>query len=94
MYIIDGVAYAGEPKPVLRVISVRPLDNHILNVSFNTGETKLFDFKPLLSMPAFKPLFNTKLFNEVYVDFGCPVWDEGNIDIAPEYLYQHGVPVQ
>ena len=91
MYIIDGIAYAGEPKPALRVRSVQPLTDHILKVSFSTGETKQVDFKPLLSTPAFAPLVDERLFNAVYVDYGCPVWDDGNIDIAPEYLYQNGV---
>ena len=91
MYIIDGIAYAGEQKPALRVRNVQPLADHVLKVSFNTGETKQVDFKPLLSLPAFAPLTDDSLFNAVYVDYGCPVWDDGNIDIAPEYLYQNGV---
>ena len=92
MFIIDGIAYDGEPKPVLKVKSVQPLMDHILKVSFNTGETKQVDCKPLLSMPVFAPLADERLFNAVYVDYGCPVWD-GDIDIAPEYLYQNGVTI-
>jgi hypothetical protein len=33
------------------------------------------------------------LFNSVYVDYGVTVWNEGTIDIAPEFLYEHGVSI-
>ena len=87
----DSIAHAGAPAPILKVKSVQPLVDHVLKVSFSTGETKQIDMKPLLSQPAFAPLVDEGLFNAVYVDYGCPVWDDGNIDIAPEYLYQHSV---
>ena len=90
-YIVDGIAYAGEAAPALKVRSVQPLADHFLKVSFTNGETKRVDFKPLLTLPAFAPLADESLFNAVYVDYGCPVWDDGHIDIAPEYLYQNGV---
>ncbi len=93
MYIKDGIAYAGEPEPQLLVYGVRPLDDHKLWVRFSTGEAKIYDFKPLLSTPAFSPLADSKLFKEVYIDYGVPVWNDGEIDIAPETLYQNGVTV-
>lgn len=94
MYIIDGIAYAGEPKPPLAVSGVRPMEDYTLWVRFNTGETKLFDCKPLLETPAFSPLKEETAFRSVYIDRGCPVWSDGDIDIAPEYLYQHGVSAE
>ena len=27
MYIVDGIAYAGEPSPAIKVCGVRPLDD-------------------------------------------------------------------
>ena len=53
MYIIDGIAYAGEPRPAIKISGVRPLDEHRLWLRFNTGEIRTFDFAPLLSEPAF-----------------------------------------
>lgn len=91
MYIVDGIAYAGEQVPALRVCGVRPLDGHMLWVRFNNGETRIFDFKPLLDAPAFAPLANDKVFKDVYIDYGIPVWNNGDIDIAPEILYNNGV---
>lgn len=92
MYIQNGIAYAGEqPKPIT-VSGVRPLPDHVLWVRFSTGEIKLFDFKPLLNDPAFQPLKDTEVWNRVYIDYGVTVWQDGDIDIAPEYLYRHGMP--
>lgn len=94
MYIIDGIAYAGDPAPMIKVSGVRPLDDYMLWVRFSTGEAKLFDFKPLLSRPAFAPLMNKEVFKSVYIDYGVTVWDDGSIDIAPETLYAEGQPVK
>lgn len=90
MYELNGIAYAGEPAPILKVSGIRPLDDHRLWVRFNTGESKTVDFKPLLDSPAFEPLKDISVFRDVYIDYGIPVWMNGDIDIAPEYLYSHG----
>ena len=91
MYIVDGIAYAGDRKPVLRVTGVRPLNDFRLWTRFNNGEARVFDFKPLLKMPGYAPLSNIDTFKDVYIDYGVPVWNNGDIDIAPEYLYENGV---
>ena len=93
MYIIDGIAYAGEPSPAIKVCGVRPLEDYQLWIRFSTGEAKVFDFKSLLSSPAFAPLADKTLFCGAYIDYGVVVWDDGNIDIAPEILYNNGVLV-
>ena len=93
MYIVDGIAYAGEPAREIKVSGVRPLDGHRLWLRFNTGEAKIFDFTPLLSSPAFAPLADDTVFRNVYIDFGMTVWNDGAIDIAPERLYQDGKAV-
>ena len=91
MYIVDGIAYAGEQATSLKVSGIRPLENHKLWIRFNTGETKLFDFTPMLDKPAFSPLADIVLFKSVYIDYGVPVWNNGEIDIAPEFLYEQGI---
>ena len=91
MYIKDGIAFAGEPKHPLKISGVRPLPDYKLWVRFNTGEAKIFDFKTLLDSPAFTPLKDSNIFNSVYIDYGVTVWNDGDIDIAPEYLYEHGI---
>ena len=94
MHIVNGIAYAGEPAPSLKVVGVRPLEKHRLWVRFSSGEAKIFDFKPLLGCPAFSPLANESVFSAVYLDYGVPVWNDGEIDIAPETLYQDGSPAE
>lgn len=93
MYIIDGIAYAGEQKPALKISGVKPMQNFKLWVRFNTGEAKIFDFMPLLNSPAFAPLANPEVFNSVYIDYGVTVWNNGDIDISPDLLYRDGVAV-
>ena len=82
MYIKNGIAYAGEQKQPLKISGVRPLDDYKLWLRFNNGEVKVFDFA-----------IDNSVFNSVYIDFGVTVWNDGDIDIAPEYLYEHGVSV-
>lgn len=94
MYIIDGIAYTGEQKPPLKVCGIRPQEGHKLWVRFTTGEAKVFDFSPLLDKPAFRDLRDEQLFYQVYIDFGVPVWKDGDIDISPEYLYENGTSIQ
>lgn len=94
MHIVNGIAYAGDPTPVMKVSGVRPLEGHRLWVRFNTGEVRIVDFKPLLEEPAFTALRDEKTFREVYIDYGVTVWLDGEIDIAPEALYEQGVATE
>ena len=91
MYIVGGIAYAGEPAPVIKVSGVRLMRDHKLWVCFSTGIAKIMDFTPLLKTPAFAPLADEEVFCSVYIDRGVTVWNDGEIDIAPEFLYEHGV---
>lgn len=91
MYVLNDIAYSGEPIFSIRVNIARALDDFKLWIRFNTGEVKIFDFKPLLALPAFAPLADEIIFNNVFVEHGYPVWNDGEIDIAPEKLYADGV---
>jgi hypothetical protein len=91
MYVVDGIAYAGDMTAPITVVSVRVLESYVLWLRFSTGEVKIFDFTPLLDSKVFQPLRDMNLFRDVYLDYGVTVWNEGDIDIAPEYLYEHSV---
>ena len=93
MYERDGIVHAGEPLRLPSVCGVRPLDDHKLWVRFATGEAKVFDVKPLLGLPVFAPLTDEAVFRGVYIDYGTTVWNDGEIDLDPEMLYERGVPV-
>ena len=91
MYELDGIVYADNPEPLLTVKSVRALTDYKLLVSFSTGEKKIIDVSLLLEEPGFSALKDVSVFNAVYVDYGTVVWNEGSIDIAPEYLYENAI---
>jgi len=94
MRIVENIVYADNHEKLLTVVSVRAMDDYKLWVRFSTGETKVFDFTPLLENSIFSTLKDKELFSGVYIDYGVPVWCDGEIDIAPERLYYEGVPEQ
>ena len=94
MYIVDGIAYAGEKEPVIKISGVRPMEDFKLWLRFSKGEAKVFDFKPLLEKPAFAPLADRAVFHGVYIDYGVTVWNNGNIDISPKFLYDNAIPAK
>ena len=81
--------FRSEQEPIIKVCGVRPLPGHRLWLRFTTGEAKVFDFTPLLKDAGFAPLADEHTFAGVYIDYGVTVWNDGDIDIAPEYLYRH-----
>ena len=94
MYIIDGIAYAGELRKDIEIIKVSALDDMMMLITFNTGETRLFDATTLLQYPAFKPLENDDVFMSAKVERGVLTWLDGDIDIAPETLYKNSFVYQ
>jgi hypothetical protein len=95
MYTIDGIPYANNRMALPCVVAVRALDDCRLWLRFDTSEEKVFDFKPLLKYPAFKPLADKSLFDSVYLNMGTTMWGDGeniDIDIAPESLYEGSIP--
>ena len=88
MYIKDGVCYAGEPQTGLKITKAKPLCGGMMLVTFSTGESRLFDTTQLEG-GAFAPLGREEIFLHPTLRHGVLTWDEGNIDIAPEYVYEH-----
>ena len=88
MYVRDGIAYAGELAPDITVTSARYTGNSQLLVTFSTGETRLLDAYDLVGMQAFAPLADEETFRSFSVDRGVLGWLGGDIDIAPEGLYE------
>ncbi len=89
MFIKDGIAYAGEPKAEMSIISVRVTGELSMLVTFSTGETRVFDAAYLLEQPVFKPLNDQGVFAAFQIDRGVVTWCGGDLDIAPEAMYQH-----
>lgn len=90
MFIKDGIAHAGEPRSMLSVRRVRPLKGYRLFVQFSDDQRRIVDMSPLLERPAFQPLKDKVVFDGVYLEHGLPLWQDGDIDIAPEWLCENG----
>ena len=88
MYIIDGICYAGEADKNIEVTGVKTLDDMMMLITFSNGETRLFDATKLEG-PAFEPLKDTEVFRTAGVDHGVITWQDGEIDCAPEYMYEN-----
>jgi hypothetical protein len=77
---------------LLDVISVKPRADYHLDLEFENGERRRFDMKPLLEMKPWNRVAAPVLFKLVRVEHGTVVWP-GEIDIAPETLYDDSVPI-
>lgn len=88
MYIMNGIVYGGEPVTSVEISSVKVLDDMIMLVSFSTGETRLFD-ATILQGEVFEPLKREEIFKNPIVDHGVVTWNDGNIDCAPEFMYEN-----
>ena len=77
---------------LLDVISVQANADYILLLEFENGERRVFDMAPFMDRRPFIRLKNSPIFTKATVDYGTVVWP-GNIDIAPETLYELSVPL-
>ena len=77
------------------ITAAKVLEGHKLHLTFNNRACKVFDFAQVLAkgMPIFEPLKNLTVFRNIVLDGWTVTWQDGTIDIAPEYLYEHGVTV-
>jgi hypothetical protein len=78
---------------LLDVTAVEARPDFLLDLEFENGERRRFDMSPYLHYPIFRRLENPGFFSLARVEYGTVVWP-GNIDIAPETLYELSVPVE
>lgn len=76
------------PRPT----AVAATGDHTLRITFNNGETRLFNVTPYLAYPAFEALKAISVFMQARVAHNTVVWNE-EVDIAPESLYLESTPV-
>lgn len=69
-----------------KAISVEPIENYELRVTFDNGEVRMFDVKQYFGHILFDELKNDKLFKTVKVAGLSIEWDNG-ADICPDELY-------
>lgn len=76
---------------LLDVVNVKTHPGYRLALEFENGEYRIFDMTPYMDDKPFNRLKNLSLFNCARVEYGTVVWP-GNIDIAPETLYDRSIP--
>ncbi|MEA3544545.1 MAG: DUF2442 domain-containing protein [Thermodesulfobacteriota bacterium] len=76
---------------LLDVVKVKVQAKYILEIEFENGEQRLFDMSSYLDKKPFDRLKNVAVFSGAHIGYGTVVWP-GNIDIAPETLYDCSVP--
>ena len=74
---------------LLTITDVEYLGDYTLLCSFNNGQRRKVDLTPLLVYPAFADLRDKGNFIRFGLDHTI-FWANG-ADIAPEYLFEHGV---
>lgn len=65
--------------------------NFMLELTFSSGEIRMFDAKPYLEKGAFKALQEERLFQQAYIAYDTVCWP-GELDISPETLYIKSIP--
>lgn len=88
MFVKDGVAYDDVTSDNIKIINVKVLGELSLLVTFSNGEEKIFDMAELVEYPVYKKLKEYDFFKKVYIENGVLVWNNGEIDISPEKVYQ------
>lgn len=76
------------PRPT----AVAAAGDYTLRVTFNNGETRLFNATPYLAYPAFEALKAISLFMQARVAHNTVVWND-EVDMAPENLYLESTPI-
>ncbi len=75
-----------------RPIAVETTGDRELLITFRNGERRIFDMKPLLGLPMYKPLEDRTLFAKAKADGMCVFWND-DIDLCPDRAYLESRPL-
>ncbi len=78
-------------EALLDVVKVEVEPDYKLRLEFENGEKRVFDMSAYMDKRPFVRIKERSLFALARVDYGTVVWP-GNIDIAPETLYDRSIP--
>lgn len=79
-------------EALLDVVKVEARADYKLYLEFENGEKRVFDMTPFMEKKPFVQLKGSSLFTKASVECGTVIWP-GNIDIAPETLYDRSAPM-
>ena len=94
MFVMDGLAFASEPKASMKVLDAKAVNGLSRLVIFSTGGKRLFDASELTDKPAFKSLKDSRIFGAFSIDHGIVTWDNGKIHLDPETMYAMSYPYE
>jgi hypothetical protein len=75
-----------------RVTAARRIEQRKLAITFENGETRIFDMLPYLSFPVFKPLTDEDEFTSFSIVDGTIEWSCG-ADLSPDTFYMESQPL-
>lgn len=74
----------------LEVKTAEYLGDYCLMIGFNNGMSKIVDLSDVVSKyPVFQPLQDKEKFCKFTITDTLE-WNDGKIDISPEFLFEHG----
>ncbi|MCF8302795.1 MAG: DUF2442 domain-containing protein [Bacteroidales bacterium] len=76
----------------IEITNAKHIRDYRILIEFNNGERKQVDLKDELEAEVFQPLRNKEVFKRFSINFNTIEWENG-ADLAPEYLYEIGQPV-
>jgi len=95
MYVVGDIAYSDNFENTEKKISeIKIISELCMLVIFTSGEKRIFDAKYLIQYPAYKKLEDFEIFKKAYIEKGIIIWNNGEIDIAPETVYQNSYPYE
>ena len=71
---------------MIKVVSVTPHNNYLLQLRFNDNAVKFFDVKPYMDKGVFKELIDVEYFKKVRIKFDSIAWPNDQ-DFSPDTLY-------
>ena len=73
-----------------KILNIKLLDDYKIEIHYQSGEVKVFDFTKYLSYGRLSELKDKNLFKEAYVSYDTIEWPDG-IDIDPDTLYSKSI---
>ena len=91
MFEVNGIVYASSPRKLLKISDAKITGKMMMLLTFSSGELRVFDAK-ILSGEVFAPLADDSIFHNFKITHGVVTWMNGEIDCAPEYMYENSFP--
>jgi hypothetical protein len=70
----------------MTIEKIKTTNEFTIEITYENGELREFDMKPLLPLKPWTKLQNVALFHQAQIFYNTIIWP-GEIDIAPETLY-------